>query len=286
MSKTLLSNLVSLLFLWPLFASTSASGQSVPDYEIYAIEYGRISGADVTDLLLGAGSPVTVDLSLMVWLIKDPHGGVILVDTGCLPDNPRLNADYRKEYVRPDQALARLGISPEDITDIIITHLHWDHSNGISLFPNAHVWLQREELEYYATTAWQKGGDHRGVDARDVLEMVELNTQGRLTLIDGDDQELFDGIRVYTGGRHTFASQYVGVNTPDGTVILASDSMWFYANLVLNVTNSLTFDPEADRIAQARMKDLAGNPEWIIPGHDGAIFERFPNPVEGVAQIR
>jgi hypothetical protein len=53
-----------------------------------------------------------------------------------------------------------------------------------------------------------------------------------------------------------------------------------------NLANSLTFDPEAQLKAQDRMKALASKPDWIIPGHDRAVFEKFPNPVKGVARIR
>jgi glyoxylase-like metal-dependent hydrolase (beta-lactamase superfamily II) len=286
MSMRLGAVLASYFFLWPFISSPHLSGQTIPDYEVYAIEYNSQPDWDVTGLLRGAEDQIVVDGSLMVWLIKDPEGRNILVDTGYLPDNPRHSDPTGELYTRPDEAVARLGVAPEDITDIIITHLHWDHADGTSLFPNAHFWIQEAELEYYATRAYQEGGDSRGVDRTNVVEIVELNTQGRVTLVDGDDQEIFNGVTLYTGGRHTFAAQYVGVGTPDGNVILASDNIWFYANLDLNLTNSLTFDPEADVVAQARMIELAGKPEWIIPGHDGAVFERFPNPVEGVARIR
>ena len=90
-------------------------------------------------------------------------------------------------------------------------------------------------MEYYATEAWQENGNAAGVEPRNIPELVALNTQGRMTLVDGDDQEIVDGIRVYTGPRHSFASQYVGVNTSDGTVVVASDCIWFYANLELGL---------------------------------------------------
>jgi glyoxylase-like metal-dependent hydrolase (beta-lactamase superfamily II) len=293
MSKKLVTHLMTSLFLWLLVAPPSLHGQTAPDYEIYAIEYGVIPGLPLNMFVPGADSISKVDDSLMVWLIKSPDGRNILVDSGFRWDVPiRLGLEFGgvplevQEYVRPDQAVAKLGVAREDVSDIIITHLHWDHADGIPLFPNAHVWIQKAELEYYATTAWQPDGNNVGVEPRNVPELVKLNTEGRLTLIDGDGQEIFDGIRVYTGGRHTYASQYVGVNTPDGTVILASDNVWVYANLELNLANGLTFDPDAQVAAQHRMRELASRPEWIIPGHDRALFDRFPNPMERVARIR
>jgi glyoxylase-like metal-dependent hydrolase (beta-lactamase superfamily II) len=293
MSKKLGTHLITALFLLPLLAPPSLLGQTGPDYEIYAIEYGLVPDLPLDLLVPGADPGLKVDDSLMVWLIKGPDGKNILVDSGFRWDVPiREGLVFGEvplevqEYVRPDSAVAKLGVAAEDITDIIITHLHWDHADGISLFPNAHVWIQKAELEYYATTAWQPDGDNVGVEPRNVPELVKLNTEGRLTLIDGDDQEILDGIRVYTGGRHTYASQYVGVNTPDGTVILASDNVWVYANLELNLANALTFDADAQVAAQNRMRELASRPEWIIPGHDRALFDRFPNPMDRVARIR
>ena len=285
-SKNLRANLIAGFFLWCFLAPSSALGQTGPDYEVYAIEYASIPNTDVAEEITGAKSPVMIDLSYMVWLIREPEGRTILVDAGCLPENPRITEEARETYIRPDQAVAKLGIAPEDITDLIITHLHWDHADGISLFPNAQIWIQEAELEYYATRAWQPDGNNEGVDPRNVAELVKLNTEGRVTLVDGDDQEVFDGIRAYTGGRHSYASQYLGVDTPGGTVVLASDNVWFYANLEMNLPNSLTFDPEAQLRAQERMRKIASRPEWIIPGHDGAVFEKFPNPVEGIARIR
>ena len=59
--------------------------------------------------------------------------------------------------------------------------------------------------------AWQKGGESGGIDPEDLAELLRRNMRGKLRLIDGDDQEIMPGIRVFVGARHTFASQYVRV---------------------------------------------------------------------------
>lgn len=188
--------------------------------------------------------------------------------------------------MRPDLALAKLGVSPEEISDIILTHVHWDHADGLPLFPNAQVWIQRAELEFHEATARETHGDSLAIEPRFLRELVELNAAGHVNLVDGDNREIFEGIRVYTGPKHTFASQYVGVNTSGGTVVIASDCAWFYANIELGLANSLTLDPDADLEAFERMKRIASKPDWILPGHDSRVFERFSNPIEGVARIR
>ncbi|HKA38071.1 MAG TPA: N-acyl homoserine lactonase family protein, partial [Thermoanaerobaculia bacterium] len=123
-------------------------------------------------------------------------------------------------------------------------------------------------------------------DKEDVKELVRLNTEGRLRLVDGDDVEILPGIRAYTGARHTFASQYIRVDG-DPPFVLASDNCYLYRNLAEHKA-SATFS-EADQPAnirnQARMIELAGSADRVVPGHDARQFEKFPSRGR-VAKIR
>jgi hypothetical protein len=74
-------------------------------------------------------------------------------------------------------------------------------------------------------------GNNGGFNKRDVRKLNELNLAGKLTLVDGDDPEIIPGIKVYTGSKHTFNSQYVLVKTGADKIILASDNIWIYYNL-------------------------------------------------------
>jgi glyoxylase-like metal-dependent hydrolase (beta-lactamase superfamily II) len=91
---------------------------------------------------------------------------------------------------------------------------------------------------------------------------------------------------VYTGGRHTYASQYVGVRTASGTIVIASDNMYLYENLQKHVLIAQTFDADSNLKAQDRMKQIASRPDLIVPGHDPEVFIRFPKPGDGVARIQ
>jgi hypothetical protein len=106
---------------------------------------------------------------------------------------------------------------------------------------------------------------------------VKLNTEGRLRLVDGDDVEIIPGIRVYTGSRHTFASEYLRV---DGKLpyVLASDNVYFYRNLSEHKASATFSDPDhaANIRAQARMIQLAGSVDRVIPGHDALQFKKYP----------
>ena len=104
-------------------------------------------------------------------------------------------------------------------------------------------------------------------------------------LVNGDAQEILPGIFCYTGGRHTYASQFITVRTAAGIVVLASDNLYLYENLEKHVPIAQTLDAASNLRAQERMKQLAGSPRLIVPGHDPAVMTRFPAARPGVARI-
>ena len=191
-----------------------------------------------------------------------------------------------KDFVKPSEVIAKLGLKPEDVTDVIISHAHWDHADGADLFPKAKIWIQKDELEYYAGEAWQSRRTHGGIDPEDVLALVKMNTEGRVGLVKGDAQEILPGITCYTGGKHTYQSQFITVNTAGGTVVLASDNVYLYENLDKHVPIAATLDAASNLRAQDRMKQLAADLKLVIPGHDPAELTRFPEVASGVVKIQ
>jgi glyoxylase-like metal-dependent hydrolase (beta-lactamase superfamily II) len=265
------------LFLLILLLSQIASvaRAASPDYSIVAIRYADSPGGLLSDLVVGAPPQEKIDTVFVIWLIRG-GGHNILFDSGFHRD--RWFKEWNiQNYLRPDEAVKLAGVQPEEITDIVISHAHWDHLGGIDLFPNAVVWLQTEEFRYYTGQAWQPGGDHGGIDPDDVQTLVRLNTEGRLRLVNGDDIEILPGVRVYTGGRHTYAAQYLLVEGSP-RFVLASDNTYLYRNLETHMA-SATFS-DADHAAniknQARMIQLAGSIDRVIPGHDALQFQKYP----------
>jgi len=267
-----------------LYVSIQIAFSQANNYEVYALSYGTFPDFPVADLVAGADQNRKLELQMMIWLIKGTNGKNVLVDSGCYHDN-LVKENGVKNFIKPSETLAKVGISPGQITDVIISHMHWDHADGMDLFPNAKIWIQKDEYTYYTGAAWQKDGKHGGIEPVDVLTIVKLNTENRVNLVDGDNREILDGIKVYTGGRHTYASQYVSVRTASGTVVVASDNMYLYENLEKHAPIAQTFDADSNLKAQDRMKQIASRPDLIVPGHDPAVFTKFPKPGNGVAKI-
>jgi glyoxylase-like metal-dependent hydrolase (beta-lactamase superfamily II) len=267
-----------------LFASSAvAQGQPArARYEVTAIRYATIPGFAVSDLVKGVDPARKIDIAMYVWLARG-GGRNVLVDSGFY--RPEFFKSWKvADFVRPDEAVARAGVRPDEVTDIIVTHMHWDHAGSVDLFPKAQVWIQRDEYAYYTGAAWQEGGKHGGVTLPDLATILRVNTEGRLHLVDGD-REILPGISVYTGGRHTWASQYAVVDAVPGKVVLASDNLYLYENLDQHLPIAQTFDADSNLRAQERMRTLATEPRLIIPGHDPAVLERFPKVREGIVWI-
>jgi glyoxylase-like metal-dependent hydrolase (beta-lactamase superfamily II) len=281
-----MKKLIASIFL--LFAISFNTFPQSPTYNIYALMYATVGHPlPLKYLVLNAPEKDSINAVFMYWLIKGNNGKNVLVDAGFLKDVEEAKDYDVTNYTRPDSMLLGIGLNPNDITDIILTHPHWDHMDGVNLFPNAQVWIQKEDYNYFVGTAWQKGfgGDF---NKRDVRKLVELNLEGKLNLVDGDNKEIIPGITVYTGSRHTFNSQFVFVKTGQDKIILASDNVYTYYNLdnLISAPTEATFDTTAYVKSMVRMKTLVPDKKYIIPGHDALLFSRFPVVAEGIIKIK
>jgi glyoxylase-like metal-dependent hydrolase (beta-lactamase superfamily II) len=123
------------------------------------------------------------------------------------------------------------------------------------------------------------------IDSLDAAMLAGLRKAGRVTLVEGDGVEILPGVTAYTGGRHTYASQYVGVRMAKGTAVVASDNIYLYENLERHLPIAQTLDATSNLAAQDRAKRIASARRLIVPGHDPAVFRRFRSVGPGVVRI-
>jgi len=265
-----------------LAAGSGGSRQPAPTYEVYAVRYATIPGFPVRGLIAGADSSRRIDIAMAVWLLRGADR-TVLVDAGFYRDK-FVQRWKPADFMTPAEAVRRAGVRPEDVTDIIVSHVHWDHADGVDLFPNARVWIQKDEYEHHVSPTGEPRD--RAIDAEDARMFASLTKRGRVQQVNGDSTEIIPGITVFTGGKHTYASQYASVRTPAGRVVIASDNLYLYENLDQRRPIAQTLDSISNLRAHDRMTKLASAPRFIVPGHDPAVFVRFPTPGNGVARIR
>jgi glyoxylase-like metal-dependent hydrolase (beta-lactamase superfamily II) len=273
----------SLLLLLTLMY-VNMNGQKNIEYQVYALKY-RESGFNIPaqSVVIGANSSDSIRPCNMFWLLQSSNDKKILIDVGFVDT---VNS-YNLKYITPTEALMKLNITPSDISDIIVTHPHADHIGEINIFSNATVWMQKSDFTYFIRDAWQSGGNAIGFEKEDVRNLLDINLDGRLKLIDGDNIEIIPGIKVYTGSKHTYENQYILVNSNsvDKKILIASDAVWCYYNLQHFLPSSVTFDADAYVKAMKRMITLVTNTNCIIPGHDDLVFTKFPEITEWIVKI-
>jgi glyoxylase-like metal-dependent hydrolase (beta-lactamase superfamily II) len=249
-------------------------------YEVYALKYAE---RDTTkcQFFYREASHDPLTLHYFVWLILGgPHP--VLVDTGFLEDDAR--ARQIRNYVSPAVMVERAGVKRGDVPMALITHLHYDHWAGHSLFPQAQYWIQGEEVAFW-TGPFGSTPAFRGSANVDALaRLVTLNYANRLRIVEGD-REVLPGIRVHRVGGHTAGLQIVSVKTAAGTVVLTSDASHFYHNVeTRQPVQIITSLPEM-LTAFETIHELAGAEKLIVAGHDPQVADRFKRVDDGIVKI-
>lgn len=248
-------------------------------HEIYAVKFGQNETAERGHFFMGPDADPHdehMQLDYFVWAIRSPGQDVVL-DAGF---TAAVNETRRRNHFEePADALRRLGVRPERVEHLILSHLHYDHAGGVEQFPHATIHLQAEELAFWTGKYAPRGEFRRTIELDDILRIVRLNYEGRVDLVEGA-KEIVDGIWVHPAGGHTPGSQFVSVRTARGTVVLAADTSHFFEN----VEDDKPFAVHADVVGLYRTFDAmhaAATSGLVVAGHDPKLFERF-TPVEGL----
>ena len=170
-------------------------------------------------------------------LLVEGGGRRILVDTGV---GDRWDARQREIYGmtrRAGELLTQLdeaGLARESITDVVLTHLHFDHAGGACLdsdglvptFPEAAYWLQRQQWE------WAHAPSERDRVSFRVEDFDPLEASGRLQLLDGVT-EILPGLKLVPVNGHTPGQQIAELHTHDGVLVFLADFVPSVAHLHL-----------------------------------------------------
>lgn len=245
----------------------------IQQYEVYAIKYASVDRVRQSNFLdpIDGDPDALMPLDFFVWLVRG-EDRLLLVDTGF--SHVSALARKRAFLQEPLLALAAMGVAADDIRDVAITHLHYDHAGNVSQFPSARIWLQEREMAYATGKCMcdQKQNHFFALD--DISVVLKRLYEGEVHLIDGM-HSFAPGIEFHRVGGHTDGLQIVRVMTRKGWVVLASDAAHYYENLEKLNPFPAIFS-KADMMAgYALIRQLADGADNIIPGHDPLVCERY-----------
>lgn len=211
----------------------------------------------------------------------DTGEGVVLVDSGANeevvwdPDEcPRFYVPFRQPVIRESDAilprLAEAGYTAADVTHVVITHMHSDHSGGIRRFPGARIVIQRPELEYARTA-----GPERGMLRTD----WELPTT-QWDVVEGDVQ-VAPGVLAFATYGHTPGHQSVIVRLEHSDVIVPGDAGATVRNFDEMIPPGGATDLETAVVSMERINEVRHRTNALLfPGHDLDAWKRLKRSPE------
>jgi glyoxylase-like metal-dependent hydrolase (beta-lactamase superfamily II) len=248
----------------------------LPNYEVFALRYATNANLKRADSLIfhkAEDHETPAPMDFFIWVIRD-GARAIVVDTGfSAAAGEKRN---RRHLHSPVELIRTIGVDPETLKDVILTHLDYDHSGNIDCFPNAMLHIQDAEMAYVTGRNMRHKHLRAAVMVDDVVAAVRAVHEGRVVFHNGD-AEIAPGVTAHHVGGHTAGLQVVRVHTQRGWVVLASDASHYYRNIrhrrphpvVLNVADMLA--------GYERCEWLADGPDHIIAGHDPLVLECFPH---------
>ncbi|MBN1240738.1 MAG: N-acyl homoserine lactonase family protein [Gammaproteobacteria bacterium] len=246
---------------------------TTPTYQVYAIKYAEVARKAYGNFIDGdPHDNADMPLNYYVWAVVG-GGRTIVVDTGF---DAAMAGKRGRTIVHPvEEGLEALGIRHADVPDVIITHMHYDHSGNAALFPNARFHMQDAEMEYVTGRSMCHHQISHAFEADDVARMVHRVFAGRVLFHDGTD-EIAPGVTVHRLGGHTKGLQCVRVATDRGHVVLASDATHFYAHIETGRAFPVLYNLGELLEGYKTLRRLASSESHVIPGHDPLVIDRYP----------
>ena len=251
------------------------------EYEVFAVRYGSMERLRSDNFIARDIHDGPMPLDFFVWVVRG-EGGTFVIDTGFdeATDKRRGRAISRPVA----EGLKILGVAPDRVSDVVLTHMHYDHAGNHEIFPQARYHLQEKEMIYATGPCMCHQTLRHPFELDDVQHMVKRVFEGRVCFHDGG-HEIAPGLSLHWVGGHSRGLQVVRVKTRRGWVVLASDAAHFYDNFLLGSPFPIVVDV-ADMLAGFdTLRTLATSEAHVIPGHDPLVLARYPSVADGIARL-
>jgi glyoxylase-like metal-dependent hydrolase (beta-lactamase superfamily II) len=251
-------------------------------YELFAIRYATAMRSPA-DVYIGGDDlhQAAIPMDYFVWVARNAQH-TIVIDTGF--DAAAAERRGRQLLREPGEGLKLLGVDLREVEHVIITHLHYDHAGNLQLFPSARFHLQDSEMAFATGRHMAHPFFSHAYNLEAVIAMVRLVYASQVQFHAGDAQ-IVPGITVHHVGGHTHGLQVVRVWTRLGWVVVASDAAHYLANMTTGRPFPIVADVTQMTAGWARLRELASHSDYIIPGHDPIVMNRYCEPEPGLRGI-
>jgi len=191
----------------------------------------------------------------------------VLVDTGIANIFPPFSQTSEQTL---QANLARHGLEPGDVGLVVHTHVHVDHVGYDDQLPEARIVVQRGELEYAADPLFPPF-------LYDPADHAKLTgpLRDRVEIVDGD-ADIAPGIRTVRTGGHTPHHQMVYVDVPSGQAVITGDNVYVADAAAQGVPPGYFVNLFE---VTAALERITADADHVLPMHDGAVYERYPDGV-------
>lgn len=262
--------------------------------KLYPILCGKLDSrrADLIDDERSRKDPeFRAEIPVSIYLIEHPEMGYILFDTGCDPDWDKENhwTDYRKKFaplLNEDNKFAAdhirdLGIDPNEIETLVISHLHVDHAGAIHCFKNAKRVIVSEVELTTTMDHYENGGSLDAHEPSDIRNWIAYKPNWDVIPEDTDEIDLCDGIKIFNfRSGHAWGMLGLMIFLPNsGPHLLVSDAAYIRENMgppVCCPSPELCVDPEGFRATLEYFNVLRDKYHaHVICGHDMEQFKQM-----------
>jgi glyoxylase-like metal-dependent hydrolase (beta-lactamase superfamily II) len=201
-------------------------------------------------------------------------GETVLIDTGF--GRAVGERRGRTSLVEPVDALAQLGVAPQDVSQVVVTHLHYDHIGNLASFPAAELVVHERELEFWGGPEGSVPEHALHVEAAEIEHLLHACDRGRVRVLTGSGPVL-EGVESVCVGGHSPGQLVLVVDGRDGTVLLTSDAVHYYEELERGWPFAIFVDLDVMVAGYDVVRRLeAEHGVLAVAGHDPLVMDRFP----------
>lgn len=216
-----------------------------------------------------------IELAMRVLLLVSSDR-VIIVDTGIGNKfSPKFTEMYHIDHSHDslERSLQQHSLTPTDVTDVVLTHLHFDHAGGatrragdalVPTFPQARYHVQRKNWD------WAQAPTEKDRASYLPENFVPLYEHGQLHFVEGQ-QEILPGIHPWLSEGHTVGQQLIQVSGPEGTLMYCADIIPTASHIPVPFVMGYDLFPVTTMAEKKEILQQAANHQWLI------FFEHDPH---------